>query len=374
MNCIAAIVSPASLAVPWRVDRAVVRFSILLEAQISEPSLERERRTFEECIEQVELADRLGYHAVWATEHHGLYEFSHSSAPECLLSFVAARTTRIRLGHGVTLTPQRYNHPIRIATLDILSGGRVNWGSGKGASRVEQGAFEIDPATVHDQWLEALEMIPRMWRSDVFEWRGRFYDVPPTIIVPRPVQRPHPPIFVACSRPETAVLAGSLGAGSLNFSAGTDAELAARVRAYREAVGRAGAGPRITNQFACTPTCVVLRDDRRACEHGFRGGRFFAECLATYFLGSGRPTGPLDVSRDGLSPRALDQAMAARNRPGSQLAAINGDPAAARETVARFQAAGVDELILVMQLGTVPHEVVCESLRTFAEQVAPHFA
>jgi alkanesulfonate monooxygenase SsuD/methylene tetrahydromethanopterin reductase-like flavin-dependent oxidoreductase (luciferase family) len=177
-----------------------VKFSILLEVQILEPSPERERRAFHDCIAQVELADRLGYHAVWATEHHGLYEFSHSSAPESLLAYAAGRTSKIRLGHGVTLTPQRYNHPIRVAervaTLDILSDGRVNWGSGKGATSIERGAFQVDPSTLQDEWLEALEMIPRMWRSDVFEWHGRFYDIPPTTIVPKPVQRPHPPITI----------------------------------------------------------------------------------------------------------------------------------------------------------------------------------
>jgi len=356
----------------------IVKFSILLEAQISEPTPEGERRLFRDCIEQVTLADELGYHAVWATEHHGLFEFSHSSAPECLLSFAAARTRRIRIGHGVTLTPGRYNHPIRvaerIATLDILSEGRVNWGSGKSSTRVEREAFEIDSDTVHDQWLEALEMIPRMWRSDVFEWKGRFYRIPPTSIVPKPVQKPHPPLFVACSQPQTAVLAGSLGAGSLNFSAGTDAEIAERIRAYRvSATAAAQEGRRVNNHFACTPTVVVLPDDRRACEYGFRGGRFFAECLGTYFFGGQRPVGPLDVTRDRLSPRALDEAMAARNREGSQLVSINGDPAAARETVSRYRAIGVDELILVMQLGTVPQEVVLESLRTFAEHVMPHF-
>ena len=334
---------------------------------------------FLDCIDQVVLADELGYHAVWATEHHGLFEFSHSSAPETLLAFAAARTRRIRLGHGVSLTAQRYNHPIRVAervaTLDILSEGRVNWGSGKSSSRVEKEAFEIDQATLHDQWLEALEMIPRMWRSDVFEWSGRFYKIPPTAIVPKPVQKPHPPMFVACSQTPSAQLAGSLGAGSLNFSAGTDAELADRVKLYRDAIATtASAGRRANNHFACTPTAVVLKDDRKACEYGFRGGRFFAECLGTYFFGGQRPVGPLDISRERLSPRALEQAMAGRNRPGSQLVAVNGDPVSARETVSRFQAAGVDELILVMQLGTVPQEIVLESLRTFAEEVMPHFS
>ncbi len=355
-----------------------MKFSILLEAQISEPTPETERRMFFECIEQVVLADQLGYHAVWATEHHGLFEFSHSSAPETLLAFAAAKTKRIRIGHGVSLTAQRYNHPIRVAervaTLDILSEGRVNWGSGKSASRVEKEAFEIDPETLHDQWLEALEMIPRMWRSDVFEWKGRFYKIPPTAIVPKPVQKPHPPMFVACSHNQSAALAGSLGAGSLHFSAGTDVELVERVKTYRDALAGAGAaGKRVNNHFACTPTAIVLKDDRKACEYGFRGGRFFAECLGTYFFGGQRPVGPLDISRERFSPRALEEAMAARNRPGSQLVAINGDPTSARETVSRYQAAGVDELILVMQLGTVPQEIVLESLRTFAEDVMPHF-
>src|SRR5262249_56835170 len=109
----------------------------------------------------------VGCQCVWQAEHHGLYEYSHSSAPEVFLAFVAARTRRIRLGHGVTLLPHRYNHPIRIAervaTLDILSGGRVSWGSGKSSSLVEQVAFENEIKTLHDQWLEAGERRPRLW-------------------------------------------------------------------------------------------------------------------------------------------------------------------------------------------------------------------
>ncbi len=165
--------------------------------QISDPTPADEQRAFRETIEQIELADALGYHCAWVVEHHGLYEYAHSSAPEIILAYAAARTRRIRLGHGVTLTPQRYNHPIRVAervaTLDILSGGRINWGSGKSGSRTEQEAFGVEAEDLHGQWLEALEMIPRMWQSDVFSWEGRFYRVPPTQIIPRPVQAPHPP-------------------------------------------------------------------------------------------------------------------------------------------------------------------------------------
>src|SRR5262249_8347529 len=153
-----------------------MKFSLFFEMQIESPTREKEAQTFRDCVLQAVLADELGYHAVWEVEHHGLYEYSHSSAPEVFLAFVAARTNKIRLGHGVTLLPHRYNHPIRIAerlaVLDILSGGRVNWGSGKSSSLVEQHAFETDIKTLHDQWLEAVEMIPRMWSSDVFSHEG----------------------------------------------------------------------------------------------------------------------------------------------------------------------------------------------------------
>src|SRR5215831_13018906 len=141
-----------------------MKFSIFFEMQMSEPSRASEAQTFHDCVAQATLADELGFHCVWEVEHHGLYEYSHSSAPEIFLSFVAARTRRIRIGHGCTLLPSRYNHPIRIAeriaTLDILSEGRVNWGAAKSGSRVEREAFEVDVATIHDEWREALEMIP----------------------------------------------------------------------------------------------------------------------------------------------------------------------------------------------------------------------
>jgi alkanesulfonate monooxygenase SsuD/methylene tetrahydromethanopterin reductase-like flavin-dependent oxidoreductase (luciferase family) len=354
-----------------------MRFSLLLEVQISFPTPQAERQAFHDAVEQAVLAEAVGFDGIWAVEHHGLLEYSHCSAPEVLLSFIAARTTRIRLGHAVTLTPFRYNHPIRIAeriaTLDILSNGRVNWGSGKSASRTEQTAFEIDPADLDGQWREALEMIPRMWRSDLFEWKGRYFQIPPTPIIPKPVQQPHPPIFVACSRPETVITAGSLGAGSLNFTAGDDEQLAAKVGSYRQAISTTKVtGRRVNNQFCCTPTALVLPDDRRACEHGFRGSRFFAEGLATYFFSPTRVAGTLDIARDNLSAGELDTAMAARTRPGAPLVSIVGDPVAAREAVARFGRAGVDELILVMQMGTIPQSVVLESLRTFGESVIPY--
>jgi len=356
-----------------------MKFSVFYEMQISRPTRQSETQLFRDCLEQAIFADKLGYHCLWEVEHHGLYEYSHSSAPEIFLSFVAARTERIRIGHGVTLLPHRYNHPIRIAeriaTLDILSGGRVNWGSGKSSSAVEWHAFENDVKTLHDQWLEAVEMIPRMWSEDVFSHKGRFFDIPPTQVIPKPVQKPHPPMFAACSKPDTAAHVGRLGLGALNFAFGSDDYLTEKVAEYRRAVeASAPVGRAKNNHFACTPATLVLEDDRKACAYGLRGARFFLESLQRYYVAQSRPVGELPVARDFLAEDELDAAMEQRNVEGSQVATIVGDPACARESVQRFVDIGVDELILVMQMGTVPHELVMESLRTFAEKVMPHFA
>ncbi|REJ86457.1 MAG: LLM class flavin-dependent oxidoreductase [Planctomycetota bacterium] len=355
-----------------------MKFSLMYEMQIAGPTRATERQMFHDCVEQVVLAEAVGFDGIWEVEHHGLYEYSHSSAPEVFLSFVAAKTKRIRLGHGITLTPHRYNHPIRIAeriaTLDILSEGRVNWGSGKSSSAVEKFAFENRVNELHEQWLEALRMIPKMWSEEVFEWKGRFFKIPPTQVVPKPVQQPHPPVFAACSKPESAKAVGALGCGALNFALGTDDFLKQKVGDYREAV--AGAQPegfQANNHFACTPPTLVLTDDRKACRYGFRGARFFAESMARYYLGSERPIGRLNVPRDFLEEDDLDAAMAFRTAPGSQCNAVIGDPAAAKDLVQRFVDVGVDELICVMQMGTVPHELVMESIRTFGEQVIPEF-
>lgn len=356
-----------------------MKFSIFYEMQISRPTRATEAQLFRDCLEQAVLADELGYHCVWEVEHHGLYEYAHSSAPEIFLSFVAARTKKIRVGHGVTLLPHRYNHPIRIAervaTLDILSGGRVNWGSGKSSSAVEWHAFQNDVKTLHEQWLEAVEMIPRMWQDDVFSHKGRFFDIPPTQVVPKPLQSPHPPMFAACTKPDTAAAVGRLGLGALNFALGTDDYLTEKVAEYRKAVqSSAPVGRRKNDHFACTPAALVLPDDRKACAYGLRGARFFLEALQRYYVAGDRPIGELPIDRGFLSDADLDQAMELRNAEGSQVATIVGDPACARESVQRFVDIGVDELILVMQMGTVPHELVMESLRTFAEKVMPHFA
>lgn len=355
-----------------------MKFSLFNEIQLSNPTPESEAQQFRNCVEQAQLADELGYHCLWQVEHHGLYEYSHSSAPETFLGFVAGRTKRIRLGHGCTLLPYRYNHPIRvaerIATLDILSEGRVNWGSAKSASRVELEAFQIDRATVEAQWREALSIIPRMWCSDVFSHKGEFFDIPETCVVPKPVQRPHPPMFAACSDPAKAVHIGKMGLGALNLATYHDELLAKHIGAYRTAVSTATpVGQNVTNRFCCTAAAIVLDDDVQACRVGLRGANFFMQSMLHYY-GPNRPVGPVVANRECVPDDQVATFRQRRNTPRSQLSSVIGDPCAARESVQRFVDVGADELILVMQTGTTSHALTMESMRTFAEHVMPHFA
>jgi alkanesulfonate monooxygenase SsuD/methylene tetrahydromethanopterin reductase-like flavin-dependent oxidoreductase (luciferase family) len=358
-----------------------MKFSLFFEMQIADPTPAREAEIFREGVEQAVLADQLGYHCIWAVEHHGLYEYSHCSAPEIFLSFVAARTKRIRIGHGCTLLPHRYNHPIRVAervaVLDILSGGRVNWGAAKSVTQVEQGAFQIARSETHSQWREAIEMIPKMWESAVYSYQGQHFDIPSTQIIPKPVQRPHPPIFAACSKPEQAAAIGSLGVGALNLALYHDELLAEKVRGYREAISNCNPiSSTVNNHFACNPATLVLKDDREACLHGLRGATFFIEAMMHYWGAQGpdRPVGVTPASRRFPTKRDVDDFRMRRNTAQSQLSTIIGDPVAARETVRRFVDVGVDELILVMQTGTTPDELVRESIRTIADDVMPYFA
>ena len=186
-----------------------MRFGIFYEHQLPRPWQEDgEYRLMQEALEQVELADRLGFDVVWEVEHHFLEEYSHSSAPEVFLGACSQRTKDIRLGHGIIQTAPGYNHPARtaerVATLDLISGGRVEFGSGESGSEAELGGFLVDPATKRDAWLEGLEVALRCMTETPFTGvDGRFVQMPPRNVVPKPMQRPHPPLWVACSRRDT---------------------------------------------------------------------------------------------------------------------------------------------------------------------------
>ncbi len=173
---------------------------------------------FRDAIEQAKLADELGFGCWWTVEHHGATEFSYSSSPEMMLAVIAQHTERIRLGHSGVLAPFNINHPLRVAEraafLDHVSGGRLELGLARSGG-TEWEAFEVDPDSSRDQLREALTMMPRMWTEEAFEWKSDHATIPPRNVVPKPLQRPHPPLWQTSTSPESFRMAGELGVGAL---------------------------------------------------------------------------------------------------------------------------------------------------------------
>src|SRR4051794_12469860 len=177
-----------------------MRFGIFYEHQLPRPwEPESEARLLNDALDQVELADRVGFDYVWEVEHHFLEEYSHSSAPEVFLAAASQRTKHIRLGHGIIQTAPQYNHPARtaerLAMLDLVSNGRVEFGSGESSSEAELGGFGIPYMEKGDAWLEGLDVTLRCLTETPFTGhQGRYCELPPRNVVPKPVQQPHPPL------------------------------------------------------------------------------------------------------------------------------------------------------------------------------------
>src|SRR5438093_7075395 len=221
-----------------------MQFGIFYQHQLPRPWTDgAEQQLFQEALEQVELADRLGIDYAWEVELHFLEEYSHSSAPEVFLAAASQRTRRIRLGHGIVLAPPGYNHPARIAeriaTLDLVSKGRVDFGTGESASRAELEGFGITPAERRAMWRETVEQVANMMVMDPYPgFQGKYFSMPVRNVMPKPVQKPHPPIWVACSNRETIHLAAQLGIGALSFAFLDPAEARHWVSDYYETFKR----------------------------------------------------------------------------------------------------------------------------------------
>src|SRR5579864_3609802 len=265
-----------------------VRFGLFYEHQLPRPHApDAEERLLNDALEQVELADKLGFHAVWEVEHHFLEEYSHSSAPEVFLAAASQRTKTVRLGHGIVQLPPAYNHPARvaerIATLDLVSGGRVEFGTGESSSQAELGGFGVQRELKRAQWEEALDVSVRLMVEAPFAGhQGRFLSVPPRNLVPKPKQKPHPPLWVACSRRDTILLAAEKGIGALSF-AFIDPEEAARWMADYErtlAESCVPVGRAVNPQVACVTPMMLHPDEDEALRRGIDGSNFFGYSLA----------------------------------------------------------------------------------------------
>lgn len=227
-----------------------MQFSIIFEAQLADPTVGHEHQLFHDCVEQAVLAEQMGFDRIWAVEHHCLKWYAHMSAPEVFLTWVAARTRTIRVGHGVVCMPFAFNHPARVAeraaTLDLLSGGRLDLGAGRGGTAQETSLCGVDRDRTTQEVEEALRIIGRAWQGEQLSYHGELIDIPPHPILPRPHQMPHPPLFLACSRTETLRQAAELGVGALVMGfAGPEA--VAELRTAYDAARTARTGDRLVS-------------------------------------------------------------------------------------------------------------------------------
>ena len=283
-----------------------MKFGLFYEHQLPQPwGEESELRLYQQAFDQIELADRLGIDYVWEVEHHFLEEYSHSSAPEVFLAACSQRTKRIRLGHGITLMPPNYNHPARvaerIATLDLVSNGRVEWGTGESATAVEMGGFGVDPDDKRAMWEEATREAANMLAMRPYPgFQGRWFDMPCRNLVPKAVQRPHPPMWVACSRRETIHLAARNGLGALTFSFLDPDQAAKWVEEYYGIIKSEECVPighRVNPNIAIVTGMSCHQEEAEAIRRGLDGFRFFGYSSAiTRCSASTGPVAPISGS------------------------------------------------------------------------------
>ncbi len=350
-----------------------MKFGIFYEHQLPRDWEElSEHKLIKNSLEQIELADQLGFDYAWEVEHHFLEEYSHSSAPEVFLAAASQRTKNIRLGHGIIQLTT--NHPARVAervsTLDLISNGRVELGIGEGSSVTELHPFDRRFRDKRAVWEDAVRALMPMFSRDKWEYHGEYFDFPLRNVVPKPMQKPHPPLWVACSQLDTIEMAGERGMGALGFQFVSADMAQAWVHAYYNAFVKRqqklcdyATNPNIAlvSGFMCAET------DEEALRKA-DGWTFFQFALRFYAT-RGAPVRPgeVDLWQEYQGWKETPQAQKAR------AGGLVGSPETLRRKLRRFEASQIDQVILLNQAGKNTHEDICESLELFAREVMPEF-
>jgi alkanesulfonate monooxygenase SsuD/methylene tetrahydromethanopterin reductase-like flavin-dependent oxidoreductase (luciferase family) len=366
-----------------------------------------EQLRFRQAIEQAVLADELGYGCWWQVEHHGAGEFSLSSAPELMLAALSQRTSRIRLGHSAVLAPGRFNHPIRIAeraaTLDHLSGGRVELGLTR-STIPEWRLFGIEPDDARAQTQQAFEMVPRMWTSDRFSYESDAYRVDDVAIGPKPLQRPHPPLWQAAASPASFEEAGRRGVGVLGTTMWESLERAGRlIGLYRAAAARCAdpVGAFVNNQVGFFTFVHCADTDEEAMRNGAAAAAAWYTVTALTFFEAASEFVRLNARQQELVTAPDGGGLTgdflrgeARNGPteanlliarilqgesvpddeiftvlSAQDSLIVGSPDTCRKKLRAYADLGIDRMMCLQQIGGIPHEKVLKSIRLVGELI-----
>ncbi|RFU39830.1 LLM class flavin-dependent oxidoreductase [Actinomadura logoneensis] len=351
-----------------------LRVSLGYELEVRGRSREVERQAFHNVMEQVVLADQLGYDTAWFVEHHFTRGFSHSSAPDLVLAGISQRTERIHLGLGVVLLP--FQSPIRIAervaTLDVISGGRVEFGTGRGASPLEYQAFQRPFERSRELWEEHLEAVLAIWEADgrPVTRSGEFFEVPDVGVYPRPVQDPHPPVWVASTSLDGYLAAARQGFNLLGMTMlkGLD-DVAEDIAKYKQCLADSGFDPD-SRRVALMIPWYVAPTQQEAVDTA-------ADAVLWYLrrqINLVAPPGYTDArhaTHRVLGQQAVgmppDEAMGVLRE---QTMVVIDDVEGSRKAVEAIEAAGATDLILQAQVGGLAHEHVCNSMKLFMQEVA----
>jgi alkanesulfonate monooxygenase SsuD/methylene tetrahydromethanopterin reductase-like flavin-dependent oxidoreductase (luciferase family) len=341
-----------------------------------------EQRTYYEAIEEIQLADKLGFNTAWVVEHHFRDGRSASPCSEAILGGLALSTQRIKLGFGVTLMPFGFIHPARVAekvaTVDVLSRGRVEWGTGR-STPMEQIAFGV-PADdrSRDQWREAVEIVVRMWEEELFSWDSPNLKFPPRIQTPKPYQDPHPPVWQAAASEKSAISAGEHGLGLLHLSLVQPVEkMADTIRSYRSA--QAMARPedmltRVKNDRVGAYTLVHCYDDPdEAAAYGlWTSVNWWYKNLAEFTL-QWELAGLPEEEKAKIFPHleGVIKGEVPIDKYQQEDMIIIGQPEECLRKILRYEEAGVDQLLCYMQFGDLPHDKVMRSIELLATHVIP---
>jgi alkanesulfonate monooxygenase SsuD/methylene tetrahydromethanopterin reductase-like flavin-dependent oxidoreductase (luciferase family) len=349
-----------------------MKFGIFYEHQLPRPWHERsEYELLQNSLVQLELADRLGYDFAWEVEHHFLEEYSHSSAPEVFLAAASQRTKQIRLAHGIVQLTT--NHPARVAervsTLDLLSNGRVEFGIGEGSSITELHPFGRRFRDKRAVWEDAVRAVIPMFTSQAWEYHGEYFDFPLRNVLPKPFQKPHPPIWVACSQLETIEMAGRRGMGALGFQFVSAEAAHAWVQTYYHAFVKHL--EKLTNyetnpNIALVSGFMCAETDEEALRKA-DGWTFFQFALRFYSKHGPVEPGSVNLWQEYQSWKESDSGKQQR-RSG-----LVGSPETLRRKLRKFEQSNIDQVILLNQSGNNSHEDICASLELFAREVMPEF-
>jgi alkanesulfonate monooxygenase SsuD/methylene tetrahydromethanopterin reductase-like flavin-dependent oxidoreductase (luciferase family) len=366
-----------------------VQFALFYEIPVPRPwTPESEHLAYKNTLEQAVAGEQFGWDAFWTVEHHFLSEYSHCSNPEVLYGAIAALTSRMRLGYGVRLMPKPYNHPVRsaesAAVLDLLSDGRVDFGTGRSSTRAELEGFGIDPSETREMWKEAIGHIVDCWTNDEVELNGKYWQLPKRRVHPKPLQSPHPPIYGATSSEEGHQQVGELGLGLCSFAVGIPPEqIKQKIDIYRTAVN-ACTEPlgRFVNNRAATfsmALCAPTRDEawanaRKSFEWYPKYGARLIASVAEWMAETNQDLGNYGYTAD---LKAIDEAGALDLLTLEYLteagACVLGTPDDCVKMCEAYEAAGVDLLLCLVNPYEISHEAVMQTIELMGKEVIPHF-